>query len=336
LNNFSKIEKIKNNSSKFVYVKGIPIIAIHGTHEHRGRDFVNALDILEKSNSLVHIHAGYAKLEKEFNGEKELVFIHGLGGIPEKMAKQALEKYSPKPISSSTNLLLLHQSFKEFLPFDDESIATLSLTDLPEGFDLIINGHLHWINEQDISKKKFLLCGSTIYTQMKKLESEKEKGIFLFDTISKKIDFVPFEKQRKLFYEKMKFENALPEDILKKAEDKINEILSNNFEIKPLIRLKLVGTIAKGFSQKDVQIKTSDKAIFSITKNFSVEEFKKRINDLKEIQKQKKSVIEFGIELLENKVLESNLSDFDTRRIFELLSEDQIEKVEELLLNKKK
>lgn len=324
-----QVKKFQNQREIICNVKGIPIIAIHGTHEHRGKDFANALDILEKSNSLVHVHVGYAILEK---GD-EKVFVHGMGGIPEKFAKQALTKYEPKAIPNSCNLLLLHQSFKEFLPFDDDAIATLSLEDLPEGFDLIINGHLHWISEQEISGKRFLLTGSTIYTQMKNLEAEKGKGIFLFDTITKKLDFVPFERQRKLFYEKMKFENVKPEEVIERVNLKVNEILSKDFEMKPLIRLKLVGTLMKGFSQKDIKFSLPlEKAIFSITKNFEVEDFKKKIADLKELQNEKKSILELGLNLLEKNVEEAKLNNFDTRRIFDLLSENELEKAEEVLL----
>ncbi len=312
-----------------VTVRGIPFIAIHGTHEHRGKDFANALDILEKSSFLVHLHAGYIELEK--NGER--VFIHGLGGVPEKMAKQVLEKYSPKPIKDFCNLLLLHQSFKEFLPFDDESIASLSLSDLPKGFDLIIDGHLHWNNEQETEGKRFLLTGSTIFTQMKKLEGKKEKGVFLFDTKTKKIDFVPFKKQRKLFYSKIVFENARPDEILERVNSKVSEFLLEKNEIKPLIRLKLTGMIAKGFGQKDIKFSfPMDKAIFSVSKEFSSEEFKRRIADLKELQAQKKSIVEFGIDLLEKNVAEAKLEKFDTRRIFSLLAEEELEKAESVLL----
>lgn len=312
-----------------VTVKGIPIIAIHGTHEFRGKDFSNALAVLQEANCLLHLHAGNVCLEKE--GEE--VFIHGMGGVPEKHAKLVLAKYSPTPIKEKTNILLLHQSFKEFLPFDDDSIASLSLADLPEGFDLIIDGHLHWTNEQDTDGKRFLLTGSTIFTQMKKLESEKGKGCFLFDTKTKKLDFFPFKIQRKLFYEKLKFKDAQPEEVIKLVNEKLKPILANSFEIKPLVRFKLVGTLAKGFSQKDVKLDLpKDKAIFSITKNFESELFKKQIDNLKELQKEKKGVIEMGIDILEKNVEEAKLN-IDTRRLFDLLSENEIEKAEELLLS---
>ncbi|MBT7241086.1 MAG: hypothetical protein HN878_01205 [Candidatus Diapherotrites archaeon] len=311
-----------------VTIKGIPIIAIHGTHEFRGKDFSNALAVLEEANCLLHLHAGNVKLTK---GDEE-IYIHGMGGVPEKHAKLVLEKYSPKPVVGKTNLLLLHQSFKEFLPFDDESIASLSLGDLPEGFDLIIDGHLHWMDEQDANGKRFLLTGSTIFTQMKKLESKKGKGCFLFDTKTKKLDFFPFKNQRKLFYEKLKFKDAQPEEVINLVNEKLEEILSSEFEIKPLIRFKLTGTLAKGFSKKDIKLEIpKEKAIFSISKDFESALFKKQIDNLKELQKEKKGVIEMGIDILEKNVEEAKLK-VDTRRLFDLLSASEMEKAEEVLL----
>ncbi len=329
---FSTLTKTYFEKEFKVSVKGIPIIAIHGTHEFRGKDFANALDVLEESHCLVHLHAGYCVLEKE--GEK--VFIHGMGGVPEKHAKEALLKYSPTPIKGHTNLLLLHQSFTDFLPFDDDSIASLSLTDLPHGFDLIINGHLHWTDEQDLNGKRFLLTGSSIFTQMKKLEAKKEKGVFLFETNSKKLVFIPFPVQRKLFYEKIEFKGARPDEIITKVNSLVDSYLINAiFKIKPLIRLKLTGTLAKGFNQSDVVLDFSrykDNAVFSVSKNFELVNFQKKIDGLKEMHSSKKSVLDLGIDILEKNVLEAGLKNFDTRRIFDLLSSGENEKVEEVLL----
>lgn len=327
---FSCLNKTKNGSVLSVVVKGIPIIAIHGTHEHRGRDFANALDVLEESGCLVHVHVGFVELEK--NGEK--VFVHGLGGVPEKFAKNALSTYSPKPIEGFVNLLLLHQSFVEFLPFDDDSIASLSLTDLPDGFDLIINGHLHWTSEQNLGSKRFLLTGSSIFTQMKSLESKSEKGVFLFDSVSKELKFLPFSVQRKLFYEKIKFSEVKPEDIKKEVFSKLNEFDFDGFKLKPLVRLRLSGTLAKGFTQGDVSIDLSNysnKAIFSVSKDFSVDSFQKKIESLKLAHGEKMSVSEFGVDILEKNVIEAGLIDFDTRRVFELLSMGEVDKVESVL-----
>jgi DNA repair exonuclease SbcCD nuclease subunit len=327
-----EIKKHEFFGDKSAFIKGTPIIAIHGTHEHRGKDFANALDVLEKSNCLLHLHAGFVELEK--SGEK--VFVHGMGGVPEKSAKAVLEKYSPKPVLNAVNLLLLHQSFTEFLPFDDEAIASLSLSDLPSGFDLIIDGHLHWTNEQKIEGKRFLLTGSAIFTQMKSLESEHEKGVFVFDTKSKTLDFVSFNNQRKLFYSKMSFDCAKPADVSSACLSKVTNFLSNNFELKPLVRIKLAGSLAKGFSQADVVLNFSEwenKAIFSVSKNLVSEEFEKKIADLKAKQLEKKSVVDLGVDVLEKNVEEAGLKSIDSRRLFELLSLGENEKAEALLMN---
>jgi len=329
----SEIKKNQIGGTTIAYVKGKPIIAIHGTHEFRGKDFTNAIAILEEANCLVHLHAGHVELEK--GGEK--VFVHGLGGVPEKHAKEVLEKYGPKPIAGGTNLLMLHQSFKEFLPFDeDESIASLSLADLPNDFDLIIDGHLHWSNEQKLEGKRFLLTGSTIFTQMKKLEGQHEKGVFIFDTNTKALDFIPFSSPRKLFYEKMQFENAKPEEVIAAVNSKFKEIESLSFDKKPLVRFKLCGTLAKGFTQSDVSFSVPTCAIFSISKEFSVENFEKKIAQLKAIQMEKKSVVDFGIDILEKNVEEAKLINFQTRRLFDLLSIGEMEKAESVLLNAEK
>jgi len=328
----SEVKRTYLGAEKIVKVKGVPIIAIHGTHEFRGKDFANALDILEESNCLVHVHAGYAVLEKG----GETVFVHGLGGVPEKNAKLVLEKYHPVPISGHTNLLLLHQSFIDFLPFDDDAIASLSLSDLPKGFDLILDGHLHWTSEQNFDGVRFLLTGSAIFTQMKKLEAEKPKGVYLFDTVSKLLTFVPFQCQRKLFYEKINFNNALPEEVIRLANEKVDLFLSGKFfELKPLVRIKLTGSLAKGFSQSDVVLnfsRYSDVAVFSVSKNFVIESFKKKIEGLKAEQLSKKNVVDLGVDLLEKNVEEAGLKNFDTRRIFDLLAVSENEKAQDLLM----
>ena len=116
------------------------------------------------------------------------------------------------------------------------------------------------------------------------------------------------------------------------VNQKLSEIFSNEFEMIPLIRFKLVGTLAKGFSGKDVKLELPlDKAIFSVTKKFESALFKRQIDNLKELQKEKKGVIEMGITILEKNVEDANLV-IDTRRLFDLLSNDEIDKAQNILL----
>ena len=202
-NSKSGISEIKirdrEGNGRIARQKGLPIIAIHGTHEFRGKGYKNALEVLESAGFIVYIHASKAVIESA--GEKLLV--HGLGGVPEKKALDALKAWAPEAEKNAHNILIFHQSLKEYLPFaaDDEMSVTLSLDDLPKGFDLIVDGHFHLKNETTLANgTKFAIPGSTIITQMKDLESKTPKGIYIYDTQTRALNFLQIPKQRKLFY----------------------------------------------------------------------------------------------------------------------------------------
>lgn len=333
------LKKCKNKKTEFLEFENVPIISIHGTHEFRGKDQANVLELLESVGLIVYLHAGY--VEADLGGEK--FFIHGLGGVPEKKALDALKLFDPKPVDGGKNVLVLHQSIKEYLPFDDEMIASISLADLPNGFDLIVNGHLHWNALEDLGGKKFLLTGSTIITQMKKLESGRKKCISIYDTKNGLIDFLELPLQRKMFYEKISFENAMPGEIKDLAEKKLGEILCQNFESKPLVRLKLCGTLCKGVSSSEVSLaelekKFGQKAILSIDKDFSSIAFKEKMAELKKLQQSKKSISSIGLQILEKNISETSFGNaFDVSGVFDLLSRDELDKAfDEISKNKPK
>ena len=97
-----------------------------------------------------------------------------------------------------------------------------------------------------------------------------------------------------------------------------------------------MGSLAKGFSQKDVFfVLPEDKAIFSVSKELVVEDFKKKMIELKELQNQKKGVIDLGLIILEKNVEEANLKNFDTNRMFELLASGDTETAARVLLSEK-
>jgi len=231
------------------YFSHVPVISIAGTHEFRSKDFKNALEVLQQAGCLVYLHAATAFFEK--GGEK--IAVQGLSGVPEKKALDALKMWDPKPVQGASNIILLHQSIKEFLPFDDDMIASIGLADLPSNFDLIIDGHLHWASDKNLETKQFLVTGSTVVTQMKKLESKKPKGVFFFDSVSKKVDFKQLPKQRQFLFEKLEFKDATLEQIKEAVEKKLSEILSSSNEM-PLVKLKLKGSLTKGLNQANIDL----------------------------------------------------------------------------------
>lgn len=335
-----KISYHKNGESKPCPYNGIPVIALHGTHDYRSKDFKNALDILETAGFLMHVHAGYCKLEK--NGETVCVF--GLSGVPEKKARDVLQAWNPKAISGAYNLLMIHQSIKEFLPTDDEMAVSLSLSDLPRDFNLLVNGHLHWPQVHDLQDgRRFLLCGSTVTTQMKKLESTKPKGWWLLDTQTNQLDFFPIEKQRKLFYHSFKFKNETPTVVEEKIVGAIESSLQENgsTELTPLIRVKVSGTLGKGYSPSDVHLLEIErsfegKAIVSLDKNLSSDLGKVDLAALRAAHQEKKSVSELGFEMLQQQLSQTDFPvSVDVKRLFELLLEEELDQAAELLIENK-
>lgn len=327
----------KNNETKKLNYKGVPILTIHGNHEYRGKEFKTALDILDLAGLINYFHAGKITIEKE--GERICVF--GLGAVPEKKALEALQYWNPKPEEGQCNILLLHQGFVDFMAIDDEMIATLSLSDLPKGFELIINGHLHWNNQQKIGETTFLLPGSTIATSIKKLESEKPKGVHFYDTKTKELGFKSLPNQRKMFHNKITLNNANLEEVFDECKKILDECLIENHELKPLIRINMKGTLAKGLSPGDVNLneiydKYSDKAILSLSKNFSSNSFKKKISELRETQKSRRSVASLGFELLEKNLEETDFgTDFEVKKLFDLLAENNLDSAMELVMKKR-
>ncbi len=318
----------EGNEFKFV---GMPVIGIHGTHEFRPKDYKNPFHVLENAGFLLHLHGKDAVVEK--GGEKARVF--GMGGVPEKKALDVLKRLAPKPEKGAFNIFVMHQSIREFLPFDDDMVSTVSLADLPSGFDLVVNGHLHWFCEKDLGGTVFLMPGSTIATQAKSLEAEKPKGFVMYDTLERKGIFVPIPRQRTVFYEKLAFKDASPQQIAEKVSLAIDGFLGRNTSsLKPVIRIKCTGSLAKGFMPSDVSFSEiennySPLAILSIGRDFGVSSFRRTIEELREMQAQKKTLSAMGLEILERKLLETGFGGaFDAQRVFVLLSEGSIEQAE--------
>lgn len=322
--------KVFDKENKPVFFQGVPVIAIHGTHEYRGKEFKNALQVLEKAGFVLYLHASFFVLKKE----SEKIAVHGLGGVPEKVAKNVLMQWNPKPVENAKNIVLLHQSFKEFLPFEDEMIATLSVSDLPENFDLFVNGHIHFSNFLEQENKKLLFTGSTIITQMKELEATKPKLVHFLDTKTMEIESIPIPNQKKFFFKKVVCENLEPIEVQEKIFSELKKV---NCEKKPLVKVKVKGVMPKGFSKKDIDLTSiqqgfAGKMLLYIDLDLKDTEFQKAILELKELHERKKSVSKLGLEILEKNLKQTSFSNsFDFEELFNLLSQGETDKALKLL-----
>ncbi len=311
----------------------IPVISIHGNHERLVKGDVNTVEALENAGLVIHLHLNTIIFEK--NGTK--VAIHGMSSVPERYAKEVLDRWNPKPVEGCVNILLIHQSIDPYIysPLEPPSI---SLSNLPKGFDLIINGHLHGHNVEKIDDKTTLIMpGSTVITQFEKNEAVTEKVIAraIIENNVVITEFVPLETNRKFYYEELELQQSSL-TVRDQVERKLAQVIAmagNNK--KPVVRLRLKGNEFNVMDSelRNIENKFSDKAILILVKELESQEIAEKRELLKSLREQKMSIEEMGLNLL-NKNLEEfgaeKSMDYDT--LFHLLSDDQTDSVLNILL----
>ncbi|MEM5812275.1 MAG: metallophosphoesterase family protein [Candidatus Aenigmatarchaeota archaeon] len=287
---------------------GVPVIAIHGTHERRPKGLMNPVEGLEKAGFVIYLHANGVVLEK--NGEK--VCVQGLSGVPDQYAESIIKEWDPKPVEGCFNIFMLHQSISPFLCSEN----FIEKENLPEGFDLYVFGHIHEPQQSEHSEAPVLIPGSTIQTQLNK-ESVQSRGFWVVDTKTRDIEFRELESQRKVYYRA--FESPKTEDV----ENEIERILEEQHNKKPIIRIKLTG---KEIDTSPLEEKFKDRAILSFKKEFEDEQI-----EAKSLEEQRVSVQEMGRKILQQNLSAAGLDPQKFESIFELMLEKRVEEARDLL-----
>lgn len=264
-------------------LQGVPFISIYGNHERRP-NLINPVQTLERAGLLINLHC--EKIVLEVDGKK--FAIHGMSHVPERYAKDVLEEWDPKPIEGAMNILLMHQNIDPFIysPLED---VNLKLSDLPSGFDYIVNGHVHWKNEVDLSGGKLLIPGSTIPTQLNKKESQVRKGYFL---LNEELKFKEI-KQRSFYYKTLESKEEV-EKFLESVEKE---------ELKPIVKIKIKNTST--IDLNIIEKKFKDRGILI----FQREVEKKFEKQRSEILSKQLSAEEYGQKLLREKMKLEKLED---------------------------
>ncbi|MBU0527934.1 DNA repair exonuclease [Candidatus Micrarchaeota archaeon] len=283
----------------------IPIFAIFGNHERRAKDMVNPVHLLAASSSIRLLHGNSATFEK--NGEKVQIF--GMGSVPEEYAETALKKSLEnfQKEDGTFSILMLHQSIKELMVGSDEEISLEFLERLP--FDLIINGHIHETTTK--LGGKFIIPGSTVITQLRK-EETAPKGYYLYDTASKKAEFVPINS-RKFFYEKLEFEDATEMQVREAIENKIKEIN----DPAAIISIKVEGKLKEGLTSSDLRF--SEYSNVYIDNKLNSQDLSAKLERIRNIRAENLSIREIALAELSAKT--SGKVSFDSSELFEKLLE---------------
>ncbi|OYT42617.1 MAG: hypothetical protein B6U78_00770 [Candidatus Aenigmarchaeota archaeon ex4484_224] len=335
---FSKESKVKLiESSKELplatkerTLKHLPVIAIHGNHDRNLRGEKNIIEALEKAGLLVYLHRNYVVFEKD--GIK--VAIHGMSHVPERFAYEMLKDWNPKSIENAINILVLHQNIGQYV-YSPIQKPTIDLNNLPEGFDIVIDGHIHLYTIEKFRNGYFLIPGSTVITQFQPSEAEIPKGFLKIRIENGKIDvkFVSLENQRKFFYEKIEVEENWKE----KVEERIKRILTKSFSKKPIIKIKLIGKDLEILDKeiREIENKFKEKAIILISKEVSFSEIEEKFELLKNIRDQKISIRDMGLIILKKNLEDLGFKEsFDVERLIKILEEKDIDLAMDILLGK--
>ena len=314
-------------------LSAIPVLALHGTHDRRPKDQINVIQALEQTGFLIHLHCNGLVFEKD--GQK--VAIQGMSGVPERYAKDIMDKWDPKPVEGCYNILMFHQSIEPYV-YSPLEPPTLSTSNLPKGFDLIIDGHIHTGDLTNIGPTKLLLPGSTLVTQLKKEEAEKPKGFYQIENGKEtKINFIPLENNRKFFYKELELKPDVT--IRDQIETILTETLSEEFKKKPIIKIKIIGkeTGVVDKELREIEKKYYGKAMIIFSKELESEEVTKKIELLRDLRQRKLSVEETGLKILRESLDELKFqSSFDHESLFKLLSEGETEKAFDIITGKQK
>src|SRR3990172_2387443 len=175
----TKLIEIRNKEEHEINtlaLRGIPIVAINGNHDKRAKYLTNPVQVLEHAGLLIHLDKSTALFEID----GKTIAVHGMSYVHERYAKDALNEWNPKPIENAINILVLHQSISPYI-FNPLEPPTIDIENLPQGFDLYVEGHIHWREIRELHGSKFLLAGSTTPTSVHRKEAEQPKAYYIYD-----------------------------------------------------------------------------------------------------------------------------------------------------------
>jgi DNA repair exonuclease SbcCD nuclease subunit len=297
----------------------VPVIAIPGTHESRAQGSENPVTLLGLAGLLVDASDGRVTVEKD--GEK--ISVYGMGGVADDKFLEELKKQGPKPCEGCFNILMFHQSVFELLAVSDDFIH---LEDLPDGFDLYVNGHIHNRMEKKVHGKPLLIPGSTVLTQLRSAEQD-EKGFYVYDTITREYRFTAI-KSRRFVMIKVEANGKSHAEIVESIKRGIEKAISS-CDTKPIVRVEIEGKLRKGVRSIDMNLqgiaKTyHDAATVEISKpGIDGMEQDSGVNSLREGSLENMSVKDYGLGVFLDKLKQSKYDlEISPTELFELLSSE--------------
>lgn len=293
------------------------VLGIHGTHERRAKDALNPIALMAKMGLMEDLHNRTIVLS---HNDERLAFS-GMGGLPDDLVREALSRLSCKPEAGALNFFIFHQTMREFIPVPLDALA--SLDDLPAGYDYYLCGHIH--ARRELMGGKLLLSGSTVMTQMKD-EEKTGKGYYLIDTLApaaQRASFIPITA-RPFEVSELTFEKAQPSFVREAAQKEITAQLCRKWADKPILRIRLIGTLASGASDLDLSgLDAGGQAFLSIDNQLDGANLAAGLAQLKEERFNRATPLELGMALLREQAHAAGLKPERAEELFERFSKDE-------------
>ena len=309
-----EVAKVLQEAGKKMRERPVPspcILGIHGTHERRAKDALNPIAMLAQMGLLEDLHNKTIVIEKN----NERLAFSGMGGIPDDLVHEALPHLACKPAADAVNFFVFHQTLREFIPVPLDALA--SVDDLPGGYDYYLCGHIHARGER--MGGKLLLSGSTVMTQMKD-EEKTVKGYYMIDATARSSEFIPIPT-RPFEVSELKFEKAKPSEVREEVEKEIGRLLSKKWADKPVLKIRLIGSLASDASDLDLDgLLHGEGAFVSIDNQLEGMNLAAGLAQLKEERMSRATPLELGMAMLRERAGKAGIKPERAQELFEKYS----------------
>lgn len=226
---------------------GIYVYAISGNHDTPGASPLSGTDVeaLDKARLLTALDSGninIAKYDLEIRGQ-DYMFEGGKKDMP-----KIISNIKPKT-SASKSIFVMHQSISGVGNIPED--MGIKLEELPQEWDLIINGHIHKHQVREVGDTKVLFPGSTERYSMNELEDKKISIIEWDENDNMNIEFLDLEGVREFVSVDVYCDDLEEDDIYKKIEKKAERYAKEDC----VFRVVLKGSPTSGIDLQNSEIR---------------------------------------------------------------------------------
>jgi DNA repair exonuclease SbcCD nuclease subunit len=310
-----KMRELKDNNIECYIIPGSHDFSVSGK---------SMIHVLEKAGICKNVTTGIETAD---------YIIVGLGG--EKRGLEIKKIKDIKPIKGKKDklkILVLHTTLKEIgLPFID----SVSVKELPKGFDYYALGHIHKKRIFDKDNSKVVYPGALFPCNFSEIEEFGFGSFFIvnFDKNKDKkgIDLkeVPVKLKEVAVFD-INADGENPKSLTDKIIEKINEDINNK-----IVTLRISGTLASGkpseINFQEINNSFKEAGAFCILRNVSkvmTKEFEITDEKIRELKLETMDIAKIEEEIIQDMIKQKVIDDKDKKKVFELIECLDTEKIE--------